>query len=676
MSIFQEASLGDTAVAVNPHDERYKNYIGQIFVVDVGAARPLQLKIIADEQVDPAFGTGALGVTPAHSAVDFEMYEKQKASGNPIELIQVIGTDGKMTDAAGKNYEGCTIEEAREKFVEYLRGHNLLEKEEDIIQNVGTSDRFNDVVEAVPLTQWFVDVNKKIPGKEKSLKDLMREAVTLGHHGDPNKKVNITPERFEKIYLHWIDNLRDWCISRQIWWGHRIPVWYCASCNKEVVSLKTKGEWYFMRHGETDWNKERKVQGHQDIPLNERGKEQAYSMANYFEKIKIDLVISSDLQRAAETARIIADQIGVEHIEDQSLREKNFGIYEGQPIEDIITAHLKDGNPYEFVPEKGESWKQVDDRIHKILEHHKKQNGSKNILIVTHSGVMRVFLRRLQKTDGSLFYSHGKRVQNSELLHYSIAEPCEKCDCDFFVQDADTLDTWFSSGLWTFSTLGWPNETEDLKNFHPTNWMQMGTELLFFWMARMILFSTYVLDEIPFENAYIHGILRDEHGKKFSKSAGNGIDPIVMIDQYGADALRWGVLSGIAPGNDSRFYTEKIEGARNLVNKLWNIARFMLQNSDVLEIDIQKPQLKTEMDQWIMWHLDGLVFNIHEDFYTYDFSYAGERLRDFTWNELADWYLEAAKVEGEKKEILNYILTIHFAPNFFCHKRNKRVPKF
>jgi valyl-tRNA synthetase len=206
---------------------------------------------------------------------------------------------------------------------------------------------------------------------------------------------------------------------------------------------------------------------------------------------------------------------------------------------------------------------------------------------------MRVFLRRLQKTDGSLFYSHGKRVQNSELLHYSIAESCEKCDCDFFVQDADTLDTWFSSGLWTFSTLGWPNETEDLKNFHPTNWMQMGTELLFFWMARMILFSTYVLDEIPFENAYIHGILRDEHGKKFSKSAGNGIDPIVMIDQYGADALRWGVLSGIAPGNDSRFYTEKIEGARNLVNKLWNIARFMLQNIDVLEIDIQRPLAKT-----------------------------------------------------------------------------------
>jgi len=458
-----ETKLGDTAVAVNPKDERYQKYIGQIFKVEVGAKNPLEIKIIADENVEMDFGTGALGVTPAHSAIDFEMYEKQKAKQDPIGFVQVIGIDGKMTEEAGKEYVGLDVLAAREKFVAYLEKNNLLEKVEEVSQNVGTSDRFGDVVEALPMTQWFVDVNKKIPGKNKSLKDLMREAVS-GNGGE----IKINPERFERIYLNWIDNLRDWCISRQIWWGHRIPVWYR---NEEIY-------------------------------------------------------------------------VGIE------------------------------------APE-GDGW----------------------------------------------------------------------------TQDKDTLDTWFSSGLWTFSTLGWPEKTADLKNFHPTSWMQMGHEILFFWMARMILMSTYLLNEIPFKDVYIHGMLRDEKNKKFSKSSGNNIEPLEVADKYGTDALRLSLISGITPGQDSKFYYEKVEGARNFVTKLWNITLYA-NNADPkfkLENSLETSNLKSSADNWICNGLEKLIQEASVDFENYRFSLAQEKIRAFTWDDLADWYLEIHKIEKNSK-VLGYVL--------------------
>ncbi|HBF67241.1 MAG TPA: valine--tRNA ligase [Candidatus Magasanikbacteria bacterium] len=464
-----ETKLGDTAVAVHPKDKRYKKYIGQVFTVDVGAAQPLEIKIIADEGIDKDFGTGALGVTPAHSPIDYEMYERCKASGDTIGLIQVIGADGLMTAAAGASYAGLDVEEAREKFVTWLREQGLLEKEEDIMQNVGTSDRFKDVVEALPMMQWWLDVNKEIPGKGKSLRDLMEEAVTTGLAGDSGKKVVITPDRFTKAYLNRVHNLRDWCLSRQIWWGHRIPVWYKGSetyCGLEAPA--------------------------------------------------------------------------------------------------------------------GSGWQ----------------------------------------------------------------------------QDNDTLDTWFSSGLWTFSTLGWPDENEFKKNktFHPTAWMQMGYEIIYLWLMRMILMSAYTLDEIPFKDAYIHGLVRNKEGKKFSKSDGNTLDPLTVIAQYGTDALRYSLIAGISPGNDLRFYDEKVESAKHLVNKLWNMSRFMLLNIDEPHNDTGAPEPVTLADRWILQRLNNLTETVTADLKAFNFSAPAEQLREFTWSELADWYLEIAKIEGNKSVMLNYIL--------------------
>ncbi len=471
-----ETKLGDTAVAVHPSDERYQFFIGQTFRVDVGAKEPLSIKVIADEEVDPAFGTGALGVTPAHSPIDFAMYEHQKAKGDPIGIVPVIGMDGRMTTEAGEAYAGLTVEEARERFVAWLRKERLLQEEKDVVQNVGVSDRYGDVIEAIPMTQWWLDVHKEIPGRGKSLCDLMREALTTGIDGDVSRKVSITPDRFTKLYLDRVENLRDWCLSRQLWWGHRIPAWY-----RSVV-----------------------------IPSSIEGSSQVY--------------------------------VGTE------------------------------------VPE-GEGW----------------------------------------------------------------------------AQDEDTLDTWFSSGTWTFSTLGWPDETPDLKMFHPTAFMQMGYEILYLWLMRMVLTSAYLFNDIPFRDVYIHGMLRDEHGKKYSKSSGNGIDPIEIINTYGADALRVSLLLGISPGNDSAYYQEKIENGRNLVNKLWNISRYIFGSVEHVKVmELVKPT--TLADGWILDRLEDVTSSVTHKFETFQFSSAAEELRDFTWNDFADWYLEIAKIEKKKDDILLYVI--------------------
>lgn len=462
-----ETKLGDTAVAVHPSDKRHKKYIGQTFTVDVGAAMPLSIRVIGDEAVDPEFGTGAVGVTPAHSMIDFEMKEKHN-----LDLIQVIGRDGTMTAEAGKEYAGLSVLEARQKFVATFKQKGLIIEEKEITHSVATSDRFGDVAEVLPMLQWFVSVNKKIPGRGKTLKELMREA------GD---EIAIKPERYKKVYYQWIDNLRDWCISRQIWWGHRVPVWY-------------------------------------------------------------------------------------------------------------------------------------------------KKNSASGI-------------------------------HTAESIHIGALPP-EKTGWE---QDPDTLDTWFSSGLWTFSTLGWPEsmrkkgKTGDLAAFHPVSWMQMGYEIVFFWMARMILMSKYLLDEIPFTEVYIHGLVRDKEGRKFSKSLRITLDPLEVTKQYGTDALRFALLSGVAPGSDISFDLKKVEHYQHFVNKLWNITRYIIGSVQEVAWVAEEPRAVSRADEWILHSWRMTHAHVTEKIQQSEFSFAAQALYDFTWDNFANWYLEVSKIERKQSETANAI---------------------
>jgi len=471
-----ETKLGDTAVAVNPDDERYKKYIGQELEVNF-CGTPLKLKIITDENVDREFGTGALGVTPAHSMVDYEMAQK-----NNLEIKKVIDEQGKMVEGLGE-FSSKRVKEARKIIVEKLAEQGLLEKEEDIKNNLSTCYRCDTAIEPLTSKQWFVGVDKKL--KKLGNKSLKEKAIEVAKKGE----IKFVPERFTKRYLDWMENLHDWCISRQIWFGHQIPVWYRPKA---------------------------------DPPRADKGDE----------------------------------------------------IYVGTEK-----------------PE-GAGWK----------------------------------------------------------------------------QDEDVLDTWFSSGMWTFSTLGYPKQTEDLKTYHPTQVLETGYEIITLWVSRMIMMSLFAVDQIPFENVYLHGMVLDAKGKKMSKSKGNGIDPLEMIAKYGTDAVRMALIVGNTPGNDMKMSEQKIAEFRNFANKLWNIARFVLQNSEQQIVNSEKGISidKTKLsfaDQWILSRLDHLIYSFTDEegenyLSNFKFSQAGEILRDFTWNDFADWYLEISKFEktSEKNKILIKVL--------------------
>jgi valyl-tRNA synthetase len=452
-----ETKLGDTAVAANPSDERYKKWIGKTFELDWGkGTKKLTIRVIGDHEVDPKFGSGLVGVTPAHSAVDFRMAEKNK-----LPIIKVIGEDGRMLETAGK-YKGMTVLEARHAFVKDLEAQGLIEKVEELTNNLSACYRCATAIEPLTSLQWFVDVNKKIKGRGKSLKELSLEAVRGGG-------VKIIPERFEKVYYHWMENLRDWCVSRQIWFGHRIPAWYCKDRHVTVARKAPKA--------------------------------------------------------------------------------------------------------------------------------------------------------------------------------------CAECGSKDLKQDDDTFDTWFSSGTWTFTTLGWPKKTPDLKRFHPTSVLETGYDILFFWVARMILMTTYVMKEVPFKTVYLHGLVRDEQGRKMSKSLGNVLDPLDVIPKYGTDAVRLSLVLGTAPGADAKVWDEKIAGYRNFTNKLWNVSRFILTSVSKVRREAKKPAPKTLADRWILARLEAVTAQASAHIEKFEFSPAGELLRDFSWTELADWYLEIAKIQMQDPKL-------------------------
>ncbi len=462
-----ETKIGDVAVAVHPEDTRYKEFVGKEYDLEFCGVL-IHIKIIADEAVEKDFGTGALGVTPAHSMTDWEIADR-----HDLPRPQVINEYAKMT-VGGENLKGKKTTEAREIIVSWLREQNLLEKEEGVNQNIGTAERTGGIVEPLPKLQWFINVNKQIPERDnKTLKELMREPMEKG-------EIKIMPEHFSKTYFHWINNLRDWCISRQIWYGHRVPVWYRST------SL-TAGK-----------------------------------------------------------------------------------------SEEIFVGTEK---PH------GDDWK----------------------------------------------------------------------------QDEDTLDTWFSSGMWTFSTLGWPEKTKDLETFHPTDVLETGYEILFFWVARMVLMSQYALGEIPFKNVYLHGTVRDAKGQKMSKSLGNGIDPLEIAQKYGSDAGRMALIVGTAPGTDSKVDENKIKGYKNFANKIWNITRFVLDNSTQHPLPtspLAKEEEKADSDPTKFLHeFYEIAKDITSDMDNYRFHLASEKIYHYIWHKFADEIIEESKKDIEVKKILLPIWT-------------------
>jgi len=435
-----ETILGDTAVAVHPEDERYQKYIGKKVLVPI---LNREIPVIADEYVDREFGTGSLKITPAHDPNDYEIGKRHK-----LEFISVLDKNAVINENGGP-YQGLDRFACRKAIWNDMKTANLVIKEQPHTHMVPRSERGGEIIEPMISTQWFVTM--------QPLAEAALEAVRNG-------EISIIPERFSKIYNNWLENIQDWCISRQLWWGHRIPVWYCSDCKHITVSRKDP-------------------------------------------------------------------------------------------------------------------------------------------------------------------------------------ECCEKCQSINIYQDEDVLDTWFSSALWPFSTLGWPETTPDLNYFYPTTMMETGYDILFFWVARMIMFGLEFTGTAPFETVYLHGIIRDENGVKMSKTKGNSIDPLEVMDEMGTDALRFTVLVGSTPGNDTNISIKKVEANRNFANKVWNAGRFVIGNLDKTpEKPSQKPEW-TLADSWIWARMNQLMRDVERLFSNHQYGEAGRQIYDFFWSEFADWYLEIAKIQ-------------------------------
>ena len=432
-----ETMLGDTAVAVHPDDERYKDIVGKKLMLPIINR---EIPIIADAYVDREFGTGVVKITPAHDPNDFEVGKRHN-----LPEINILNDDATINENGGK-FCGMDRYAAREAIVKELDEMGLLVRIEDYTHNVGTHDRCKTTIEPMIKKQWFVRMDELIKPAVKAVKD-----------GD----IQLIPKRMEKTYFNWTDNIRDWCISRQLWWGHRIPAYYCDDCGETVVAKQ--------------------------------------------------------------------------------------------------------------MPEK-----------------------------------------------------------------------CPKCGGTHFTQDPDTLDTWFSSALWPFSTLGWPEQTEDLKYFYPTDVLVTGYDIIFFWVIRMIFSGYEQMGERPFKTVLFHGLVRDSKGRKMSKSLGNGIDPLEIIDQYGADALRLTLITGNAPGNDMRFYYERVEASRNFANKIWNASRFIMMNMPEEGLQVTDPVLQP-VDKWILSKLNALIKDATENMDHFELGIAVQKVYDFIWDEFCDWYIEMVK---------------------------------
>jgi len=599
-----ETKLGDTGVAVNPSDKRYREFIGKEYEVNIDGVKR-KIKVFADRSIDMNFGTGAVGVTPAHSVVDWKM-----AAENGLPVIEVIDQYGKMTEESGK-YAGMKAKEAGQKLVEYLKENNLLEKEEDYENNLSICYRCNTAIEPLPSMQWFV--------KMKPLAEKAKAAVESG-------KIKIIPSQFEKVYFHWMDNIRDWCISRQLWWGHRLPVWY----RKKSEALSTKSE------------TNSKIQ-------NTKPKTKVWDLKIYGKEI------------------FNAIKSGKKSIDTRAGREKGDGIYWGDiKPGDVIRFTLADQNSDKPVSGIKPDEREVSavthfDNIDDLLSSKKIENIWIDSNVINYRQWWKK-MPELQKRieQFGIWAIELKPINNStnqpinqDEIYVGVKPPK---DPENWEQDPDVLDTWFSSALWPFSTLGWPNtDDKDFKYFYPTSVLETGKDILFFWVAKMVMMGLELTEEIPFENVYLHGMVRDEQNRKMSKSLGNALDPLEILPQYGADALRMALVVGSTPGQDIAVGESKIKGFRNFSNKIWNASRFValrvsegdLQTGEIgshkisdLEID---KNILTDADKEILKKHKETIASVTKKIEKYKFSQAGEELYEYFWHTFCDIYIEQAK---------------------------------
>lgn len=574
-----ETKLGDTAVAVHPSDKRYKHMVGKKYKIP-GVLGEFEIVVVADNAVDPKFGTGAVKVTPAHSLIDFEISQRHN-----IPIKQVIDENGRMMANTGK-YAGMKTKEAREAIIEDMKKMGLIEKiEENYEHNVGVCYRCGGVIEPIPSMQWFVRV--------KPLAEKAKKAVESGD-------IKILPKRFEKVYFHWMDNIRDWCISRQLWWGHRIPVWY-----KQDAKLKIK-------------NQKSKIMGFAGkvVPQLYEGKTKTYRLRDHKYKVGDKIYFEN-----SQTGKILG--FGIIN-ESRKTKIKNL------PLQD--KAH---GAVYNNISELIEAFK--------IHYPDKKISPETNAWVYSYDFTPLKKFGNLELENLKLIENWKLKIENSENndIYVGNNPPAG------YIQDPDVLDTWFSSALWPFSTLGWPDEkAKDYQYFFPTTVMETGYDILFFWVARMIMMSLELTGKIPFKTVYLHGLVRDEYNRKMSKSLGNSLDPLEVAAKYGTDAVRMSLVVGTAAGSDSKIWEAKIKGYRNFSNKVWNIARFILTNLENSKSNDQianQPPKLSEQDKKDLKRLNEIVKKTTKYLDNFQFSQAGELLYNYTWHEFADKIIEQTK---------------------------------
>lgn len=640
-----ETKLGDTGLAVHPGDDRYTKLVGQTLEISL-AGHQVKVQVFADREVDSGFGTGVVGVTPAHSATDERMGQR-----HGLPSIQVIGEDGKMTAAAGK-YAGLPVAEARAAFVADLKASGQLLEERDHPMSVGVCYRCGTAVEPLPKEQWFVAVDRKPKSGGLTFKERLAKAVD-------GKHIAFTPQRFEQTYRQWAQNLHDWCISRQIWYGHRVPAFHYAD-GAVAVPREAPVEVLWTRHGSTEMTSQKIIQGNSpetDISLSAEGRAEAEALAEAAVSLGIQAIVTSPLKRAHETATVVGEKLGLPVAVEPLLAERHYGLAEGMSIADVERDFPEYAEHRRTAVITGaESAERLEVRAVKLFGKLHAAYGGKRVLCVSHSGILRGILHHL---NGAPMETLADRVGNAAHPgdnRTTLAGPSPKTGTWSCQQDSDTLDTWFSASLWTFSTLGWPQKTNDLETYHPTDILETGYELISLWVSRMVMMSHYLLNQWPFERVYLHGIVRDVQGRKMSKSLGNGIDPLEIIQKYGADALRLALTANATPGVDMKLSEEKIAGFRNFANKLWNIGRFVLHAAPDAKPTWKAPKAKTPAEEWILAKLHAATANVTADLENLRFSHAVETLHHFTWDELADWYLEVAKLRPNP-QLLAYLLT-------------------